>query len=87
MIENYFNQNSRMYLVKFLCLNFKFNQPICRIKPKREQILQNPKKAHKSNEATAAVTVKRQRNAHHRRKADRHHDIYTHVNKDKYPDP
>ena len=76
-----------MYLVKFLCLNFKFNQPICRIKPKREQILQNPKKAHKSNEATAAVTVKRQRNAHHRRKADRHHDVYTHVNKDKYPDP
>jgi len=41
--------------------------------------LQNPKKAHKSNEAAAAVTVKRQRNAHHRRKADRHHDIYTHV--------
>ena len=76
-----------MYLVKFLCLNFKFNQPIRRIKPKRKQILQNPKKAHKSNEAATAVTIKRQRNAHYWRKADRHHDIYTHVNKNKHPDP
>ena len=76
-----------MYLVKFLCLNFKFDQPIRRIKPKREQILQNPKKAHKSNEATAAVTIKRQRDAHHRRKSYRHHDIYANVDKHEYPDP
>ena len=76
-----------MHLVKFLCLNFKFDQPIRRIKPKREQILQNPKKAHKSNEATAAVAVKRQWDAHHRRKSYRHHDIYANVDKQEYPDP